>query len=140
LHKIHHTVVDGEMDFIVSFRFHWLELVVYRSLLYLPLAFFGFSPVAALVHAIFGTLIGHLNHANLDFGPRWWRWLLNSPRMHIWHHDHAASGRATRNYGIIFSVWDWLFGTASMPGHPPERLGFAGCEALPRDFLAQQAW
>src|SRR5438309_398555 len=81
----------------VSFRLHWLELVGYRSLLYLPLAFFGFSPVAALVHAIFGTLIGHLNHANLDFGPRWWRWLLNSPRMHIWHHDHAASGRATRN-------------------------------------------
>ena len=34
--------------------------------------------------------------------------------------SHAASGRTTRNYGIIFSVWDWLFGTAVLPAHPPE--------------------
>jgi 3-mercaptopyruvate sulfurtransferase SseA/sterol desaturase/sphingolipid hydroxylase (fatty acid hydroxylase superfamily) len=140
LHKTHHTVEDGEMDWIVSFRFHWLELAFYRTCLYLPLAFFGFSPVAVLVHAIVGTLIGHLNHANLDFAPRWWRYVLNSPRMHIWHHDYAASGRTTRNYGIIFSVWDWLFGTATMPDHPPARLGFAGAESMPDDFLGQQGW
>jgi 3-mercaptopyruvate sulfurtransferase SseA/sterol desaturase/sphingolipid hydroxylase (fatty acid hydroxylase superfamily) len=140
VHKTHHSVVDGEMDWIVSFRFHWLELVVYHSLLYLPLAFFGFAPAAILVHAIFGTLIGHLNHANLDFGPRWWRYLFNSPQMHIWHHDYAATGRTTVNFGIIFSVWDWLFGTAKMPGHPPARLGFPGSENLPRDFFGQEAW
>ena len=140
LHKTHHTVADGEMDWIVSFRFHWLELVVYRIGLYLPLAFFGFAPAAVLVHAVVGTVVGHLNHSNLALGRGAWRYIFNSPRMHIWHHDAAASGRTTVNFGIIFSTWDWLFGTARMPDGPPARLGFSDDAAMPRDFFGLQAW
>lgn len=139
-HKSHHSVVDGEMSWMASFRFQWAEVVVYKSLSYLPLAFFGFSPAAVMTHAIIGTLIGHLNHANLnvDWGPL--RYLINSPRMHIWHHDYEADGRSTVNFGIIFSVWDWMFGTAKLPSHPPARIGFHGVEQYPRDFLSQMAW
>jgi len=140
LHKTHHTVADGEMDWIVSFRFHWLELVVYRIGLYLPLAFFGFAPAAVLVHAVVGTVVGHLNHSNLALGRGAWRYIFNSPRMHIWHHDAAANGRTTVNFGIIFSTWDWLFGTALLPDHPPVRLGFSDDAAMPGDFFGQQAW
>ncbi|MEW5852850.1 MAG: rhodanese-like domain-containing protein [Myxococcota bacterium] len=139
-HKVHHSVVDGEMDWIVSFRFQWTEVVVYRALLYVPLAFLGFSSTAVMVHAIFGTLIGHLNHANLDLGHGWWRYILNSPRMHIWHHNYDGDARTTVNFGIIFSLWDWIFGTASMPDQPPPRLGFAGVETFPKSFFAQEAW
>jgi 3-mercaptopyruvate sulfurtransferase SseA/sterol desaturase/sphingolipid hydroxylase (fatty acid hydroxylase superfamily) len=139
-HQTHHSIVDGEMDWIVSFRFQWAEVVVYKAVQYLPLAFFGFAPEAAMTHAILGTLVGHLNHANLDLGRGWWRYVINSPRMHIWHHDYEADGRTTVNFGIIFSAWDWIFGTAKMPAHPPARLGFAGVERFPRSFLAQAAW
>jgi len=140
LHKAHHSVVDGEMDWIVSFRFSWLEVVVYKSCLYLPLAFLGFRWEAMMFHAVFGTLIGHLNHANLDLGRGPWRYVLNSPRMHLWHHDYEGGARTTVNFGIIFSMWDWLFGTAKMPSTPPAHLGFAGVESYPRDFFAQEAW
>ncbi|MFO0578047.1 MAG: sterol desaturase family protein [Polyangia bacterium] len=144
LHKTHHSVVDGEMDFIVSFRFQWLEVVVYKALQYLPLAFFGFSSAAILVHAIFGTLIGHLNHANLDLGYGPWRYVLNSPRMHLWHHNYDTDGRTTVNFGIIFSAWDWIFRTAYMPPasryRPPARIGFRGDDTFPHSFLAQEAW
>ena len=117
MHKTHHSVVNGEMDWIVAFRFQWTEVVVYRTVLYLPLAWFGFGTEAVLTHAIFGTLIGHLNHANLDlsWGPL--RYVLNSPNMHIWHHDYDGDEKSTVNFGIIFSCWDWIFGTAKMP--PP---------------------
>lgn len=140
LHKVHHSIVDGEMDFIVSFRFHWMEVVIYKSFLYVPLAFFGFGMEAIFFHAAFGTLIGHLNHANLHitWGPL--RYLLNSPAMHIWHHDYEGDEKTTKNFGIIFSVWDWIFGTAYMPAQPPARLGYAGVEQMPRDFFAQAAW
>jgi 3-mercaptopyruvate sulfurtransferase SseA/sterol desaturase/sphingolipid hydroxylase (fatty acid hydroxylase superfamily) len=139
-HKVHHSVVDGEMDWIVSFRFQWTEVVVYRSVLYLPLAFFGFAPEAVMFHAVFGTLIGHFNHANLDisWGPL--RYVLNSPRMHIWHHDYDGDAKTTVNFGIILSVWDWVFGTAKMPDEPPKKLGFAGVEDFPTDFFGQMAW
>src|SRR5690606_26981978 len=68
LHQVHHSVKDGEMDWIVAFRFHWMEPVVYKTLTYAPLLVFGFAPQALFAHAVFGTLIGHLNHANLSWG------------------------------------------------------------------------
>ncbi len=138
-HKVHHSVKDNEMDWIVSFRFQWTEVVLYKAVLYLPLAWFGFAEEALLFHAIFGTLIGHLNHANLDldWGPG--KYILNSPRMHIWHHDYDAEPPAY-NFGIIFSCWDWIFGTAHLPDHPPRKLGYEGVEDMPNDFFGQQAW
>ncbi|MCB9531470.1 MAG: sterol desaturase family protein [Myxococcales bacterium] len=139
-HKCHHSIEDGEMDWIVSFRFQWTEVAIYRAVLYLPLAWFGFSSVAILFHAILGTLIGHLNHANLgiSWGPL--RYVFNSPKMHIWHHDYEGDTKTTKNFGIIFSTWDWLFGTAYMPDHPPARLGFPGVETFPKSFLASAVW
>ncbi len=140
LHQLHHSVEDGEMDWVVSFRFHFGEVLVYKAVLFVPLAWFGFRSDVILVHAIFGTLIGHLNHANLSWtwGPL--RYLLNSPAMHAWHHDYNADPRQVRNFGIIFSLWDWLFGTAYMPGHAPKRLGYAGAETYPRDVLGATGW
>ncbi|MCB9639802.1 MAG: sterol desaturase family protein [Myxococcales bacterium] len=140
MHKCHHSVVDGEMDWIVSFRFQWTEVVVYKTVLYLPLVFFGFGMEALLFHAIFGTLIGHLNHANLNLGHGWWRYILNSPRMHIWHHYYEGDEKTTVNFGIIFSIWDWIFGTGKMPAEPPPKLGFHGVEEYPTDFFGQEAW
>jgi len=139
-HKVHHSVKDGEMDWIVSFRFHWMEIVVYKSFLYVPLAFFGFGTPAILFHAIFGTLIGHLNHANLswDYGPL--RYLLNNPKMHLWHHDYDGDERTTVNFGIIFSCWDYLFGTAKVPPHPPAHIGFEGVETMPDTFFEHAVW
>jgi 3-mercaptopyruvate sulfurtransferase SseA/sterol desaturase/sphingolipid hydroxylase (fatty acid hydroxylase superfamily) len=139
-HKAHHSVKDGEMDWIVSFRFSWLEVIVYKSVLYLPLVFFGFRWEALMFHAIFGTLIGHFNHSNLNLGHGPWRYVLNSPRMHIWHHDYEGDSRTTVNFGIIFSCWDWIFGTAKMPADPPAHLGFDGVETFPDNFFSQEIW
>ena len=137
-HKVHHSVREGEMDWIVSFRFHWVEAVVYTTLQYLPLTILGFAGEALMFHAVFGTLVGHFNHANLDWGYGHWRYVLNSPRMHLWH--HVADGPRSRNFGIIFAVWDWVFGTAFLPDHPPRNLGFHGQEAMPPDFLRRSLW
>lgn len=139
LHEVHHSVKDGEMDWIVAFRFSWTEVVVYKAVQFAPLAWLGFAGEAVFVHAVFGTLIGHLNHANVrwDYGPL--KYVLNSPRMHLWHHDFDGP-RTGRNFGIVFSVWDWLFGTAYLPDHPPRKLGYPGVEAVPTEFFAQEVW
>ncbi|MCB9546944.1 MAG: sterol desaturase family protein [Myxococcales bacterium] len=139
LHEVHHSVKDGEMDWIVAFRFQWSEVVLYKTVQFLPLAWFGFAPEALLFHAVFGTLIGHLNHANLAWGYGPLRYVFNSPRMHIWHHDYDGPPHG-RNFGIIFSTWDWIFGTAYMPDHPPRKLGYPGVEAVPQDFFGQVVW
>jgi sterol desaturase/sphingolipid hydroxylase (fatty acid hydroxylase superfamily) len=135
-HKLHHSIL--ELDWIGNMRFHWMEVVVYKSLSYLPLIVLGVDERVILWVAVAGTLIGHLNHSNLaiSWGPL--RYLINSPRMHVWHHDIIFRGDHGKNFGIVFSVWDWLFGTAFMPSQgQPEQLGFDGMERYPSGVVGR---
>ena len=139
IHQVHHSVKDGEMDWVVSFRFSWIEPVIYKSITFIPMIWLGFSPEALFFHAVFGTLIGHLNHANLTWDYGALRYVLNTPRMHLYHHayDAPASGQ---NFGIILSCWDWLFSTAHLPDEPCPKIGFPGVEEVPNDFFGQMVW
>ncbi|NJL28965.1 MAG: sterol desaturase family protein [Thermoanaerobaculia bacterium] len=142
-HKLHHSI--EELDWIGNFRFHWMEIVVYQGLTYLPLTVLGVDGRVILWIAIVNTLIGHLNHSNLDitWGPL--RYVINSPRMHVWHHDWQMPPEHSKgvNFGIALSVWDWLFGTAwwpspaAAPTQQPRRLGFPGLERFPRGLLGR---
>ena len=133
-HKLHHSI--EEMDWIGNMRFHWMEIIIYKTLSYLPLAVFGVDTNVIFIIAIVNTLIGHLNHSNLpiSWGPL--KYVINSPKMHIWHHDVIVRGRGGQNFGITLSLWDWLFGTAYMPeSGQPERLGFDGMENYPENLV-----
>jgi sterol desaturase/sphingolipid hydroxylase (fatty acid hydroxylase superfamily) len=135
-HKVHHSA--HRMDWSVNFRFHWMELVVYRSLLYVPLALLGGAPTAIFAVVVFATFWGHFNHANVDVDLGSLGRIFNGPRMHLWHHDASAEGGVAKNFGVVLSVWDFLFGTAYWPrDRVPERLGYPGDEEMPRDLSRQ---
>ena len=135
-HKLHHSIV--ELDWIGNFRFHWMEIVIYRGLTYLPLVLLGIDNQVILWVAVVGTLIGHINHANLDFGWGPLFKLINSPRFHVWHHDVVVHGRGGQNFAIIFSIWDWLFATAyRAPTPQPAHLGFLGMERFPQGLAGR---
>ncbi len=140
LHKVHHSIRD--MDFLGSLRFHFGEIIVYKSLLYVPLALLGVDGTALFVIAVVSTTIGHFNHANLRvrMGPL--KYVLNGPEMHVWHHAHPSAGPTNRNFAINLSLWDWLFGTAYLPPEPgpPKTLGFEGIESFPTDPVRQELW
>lgn len=136
-HKLHHSI--EELDWIGNFRFHWGEVVVYKTLSYLPLVILGIDGTVILIIAVIGTLMQDLNHANLpfDYGPL--KYVFNSPKMHVWHHDVEMHGRGGQNFGIVLSVWDWVFGTVYWPAdqEQPQKLGFQGMEAYPRNLVAR---
>jgi sterol desaturase/sphingolipid hydroxylase (fatty acid hydroxylase superfamily) len=136
-HKLHHSI--EELDWIGNFRFHWGEVVVYKILSYLPLVVLGVDGTVILIIAVIGTLMQDLNHANLpfDYGPL--KYILNSPCMHVWHHDVEIHGKGGQNFGIVFSVWDWLFGTVYWPAdkEQPQKLGFQGMETYPQNVIAR---
>ena len=78
------------------------------------------------------TVWGDLNHANLDSGLGRLGYVFNTPRMHLWHHDQSTEGGTAKNYGIVFSLWEHLFGTAYWPRErSPERLAYPGMEEMP---------
>jgi sterol desaturase/sphingolipid hydroxylase (fatty acid hydroxylase superfamily) len=136
-HKLHHSIET--MDWIGNMRFHWGEVIVYKSLSYLPLAVFGVDGSVLFTIAIVNTLIGHLNHSNLaiSWGPL--RYLINSPKMHIWHHDVISRSKGGQNFGITLSVWDWIFGTAYMPDDKeiPDKIGFDEINKYPQNIVAR---
>jgi sterol desaturase/sphingolipid hydroxylase (fatty acid hydroxylase superfamily) len=58
--------------------------------------------------------------------------------MHIWHHAADDPDAINKNFGIVLSLWDWIFGTAYMPSNRvPSRLGFADIAEYPSGFLLQ---
>ena len=131
-----HCPTRAYMDWIGNWRFHFVEVVVYRSLLYPFAAFFGFDVQAMFWYGVVSVLGGHFAHANLrcSLGPL--RYVVNTPDMHAWHHTHPEAGPPDHNFGIVLSVWDWIFGTAYMPrGRMPARLGFTGIEHYPHNVF-----
>ncbi|MEE3224802.1 MAG: sterol desaturase family protein [Bacteroidota bacterium] len=138
LHQVHHSV--KEMGFAAQFRFHFVETLVYKSAQYIPLAMIGFGIEQFFVVHMFSVFIGHLNHANLDwsYGPL--GYVLNNPRMHIWHHAKALppEHKYGMNFGLSLSIWDYLFGTAYVPKSGKDiEIGFDGDERFPHDFTGQ---
>lgn len=136
-HRLHHSIVD--MDWIGNFRFHWMEFVIYDVLKWLPLVILGAERHVLLGVGVVSTLVGHLNHTNvrIDWGPL--KYVFNSPRMHLWHHDYDMHFKYGQNFGVVFSIWDWIFKTAYFPKHVdgPERLGFHGMNEFPKRLLAR---
>lgn len=135
-HRVHHSV--REMGVAANLRFHPMETVVYRSLEVVPMALVGFGVDDMFLVYAFGLLVGHWNHSNvrLPLGPL--RYVLNGPQMHIFHHAEVMPFQRGANFGVVLSVWDWLFGTAWVPDDGRRHaLGFRGVALYPRGFLAQ---
>ena len=137
-HKIHHSV--KEMGFAAHLRYHWMENIFYKPLKTIAVMLLGgFEPEQAYVVHFIAIAIGHLNHSNikLSWGP--FKYLLNNPVMHLYHHAYELpKGKFGVNFGISLSLWDYIFKTNYIPedgGQVP--LGFKGDEEIPTSFWKQ---
>lgn len=139
-HKVHHSV--KEMGFAAHLRYHWMEPVVYKSIMYIPIAIIGGFDAqdVAIVH-FFTLMVGHLNHANLGWDYGFLKYIFNNPKMHIWHHakNLPETVKYGVNYGLTLSLWDYLFKTSHIPHDGRDiELGFEGDETFPSGFLEQE--
>jgi sterol desaturase/sphingolipid hydroxylase (fatty acid hydroxylase superfamily) len=120
-HAVHHSA--EEMDWLVGFRFHAVDLLLLRVALVAPVVALNVTPAAlGMLIAIFGWQ-SWLVHANvrLRYGPL--RWVLVSPEFHHWHHS-AEREAFDKNYASLFACRDVLFGTVHLPsGRQPLRYG-----------------
>jgi sterol desaturase/sphingolipid hydroxylase (fatty acid hydroxylase superfamily) len=90
---------------------------------------------ANMVFVGFNILGSNLRHTHiwLDFGPVFDR-ILISPAQHQIHHSRDPRHFNT-NYGEVFAVWDWMFGSLYLPrGREALEFGLADAEghALPQ--------
>jgi len=90
---------------------------------------------ANFVYVLFNVLGSNLRHSHiwLDFGPVLDR-VFVSPAQHQIHHSRAPA-HFNKNYGEIFALWDWAFGSLYVPkGRETLDIGLADAtgRALPQ--------
>jgi sterol desaturase/sphingolipid hydroxylase (fatty acid hydroxylase superfamily) len=143
-HAVHHS--DPEVDVTTTFRHHPVEAIFNGGLIGGVVLMIGFSPAEIAAYTWVSFVVELVAHANLalpsSLGAILGK-LIVTPEFHHLHHSRVkAEGNA--NFGLTFSIWDRLFGTAQARAREdPRRLEF-GLEEfrgqkfhLPHYLLAQ---
>lgn len=132
-HAVHHSA--EELDWLVGFRFHPIDLFLLRLVSIGPLVALHLTPAAIAIFVAVTGWQSWLVHANvrLPYGPL--RWLVVSPEFHHWHHS-AERAAYDKNYATLVASWDVLFGTVYLPrDRQPESYGIA--ERIPAGWIGR---
>lgn len=126
-HRIHHC--DPVVDVTTTIRQHPGESVIRYAVMAAFAFVLGAGPGAFAVYRAWSALNGLFEHANIRL-PLWLDGLIalvtTSPNMHKVHHSRSPEQTDT-NYGNIFSVWDRLFSTFTLPARGTDiRYGLDG--------------
>ena len=129
-HAVHHSA--EEMDWLVGFSFHPIDLLLLRLASLGPLVALHVTPAAIAIFVAVSAWQGWLVHANVrvPYGPL--RWLVVSPEFHHWHHS-AEREAYDKNFASLVASWDVLFGTVHLPrGRQPQHYGIE--DRVPRSW------
>ncbi len=135
-HATHHSA--PRLYWLNAARFHFLDIFMNAVVIGIPLIALGAPPEVFVLTALFSTVHGIFQHANmkLRLGPL--NWIFSMAELHRWHHSRLMEESNT-NYGQNLSVWDTVFGTRYLPKdrEPPNDIGLTWPAAFPMTFAAQ---
>ena len=134
-HALHHSV--ERMSVFKTSRSHFVERYLQQVAMFSLLYLLG-CPLELLVwYIIPNSVIGLLDHSNLDvqLGPL--ERVIMGPKGHRLHHSAAPEDMDT-NFGSAITLWDVVFRTFRDPTRvpQPELVGILD-DPIPRDFLRQ---
>jgi sterol desaturase/sphingolipid hydroxylase (fatty acid hydroxylase superfamily) len=117
-HAVHHS--QNRMNVLSDNRQHVVETMVSATIAFLPAWFLGLNTGLASALAISTVYVSAFIHTNIrtNLGPL--RYIFISPQAHRVHHSIEPQ-YYDKNFGTLFSWWDYLFGT-HYPGddeYPP---------------------
>jgi sterol desaturase/sphingolipid hydroxylase (fatty acid hydroxylase superfamily) len=107
-HQVHHS--QRELNFFSDFRYHPCEYVVRETFLAIPLIVLEVRVPVIVYFSALRRWYTPFYHANIrtDLGPL--RYLLATPQSHRIHHS-IEPRHQNKNFGSLFSIWDFAFGT-----------------------------
>jgi sterol desaturase/sphingolipid hydroxylase (fatty acid hydroxylase superfamily) len=146
-HSVHHS--QRHMNMFTDDRVHPVDEMVANCLIFVPMFMFSIGVPVALYLALALKWFPKLHHANVKTNLGWLRYVLVTPQSHRIHHSIEERHR-DQNFGVIFSVWDRLFGTLyphydEYPSTGVEDLGFSlerevGVLAVTRNYISQMLY
>jgi len=116
---------------------HPLNFILIQGIIRVPLFYvLGVSPEALFAATAIIGLQGLVSHCNVDLRAGWFNHIFAGTELHRFH--HSADVAEARNYAVVVSFLDILFGTfVYRPDRAPLRLGVADPSAYP---LSNQFW
>ena len=133
-HAVHHSA--EEMDWLAGSRLHLVDVILTRSLVYVPVFVLGFSEIALLVYVFLVAAQATFIHANVRWRFRPLQRWVATPAFHHWH--HAAEHEAIdKNFAVHTPIWDLLFGTYYLPDRWPAAYGLSGGRRVPSGWWRQ---
>ena len=138
-HEAHHS--GKEVDFLEGSRSHVVEIIINQTIEFLPIIVLGADPAVLPIKALLDAVFGMFIHANINVKMGKWKYIFNSPELHLWHHANYQEVFHA-NFSTKFAFWDYLFGTAYFPGHKPgnERENWGLYYDYPKDYFLQHAF
>jgi ornithine lipid hydroxylase len=134
-HALHHSV--GRMSVFKTSRSHFVERYLQQVFMF-GLLFLAGCPLEILVwYIIPNSVIGLLDHSNLDVELGHFERILMGPKGHRIHHSTATEDMDT-NFGSAIVLWDVVFRTFRDPLRVPQpaEVGIVD-DPIPADFLRQ---
>jgi sterol desaturase/sphingolipid hydroxylase (fatty acid hydroxylase superfamily) len=122
------------MTLMTTFRFHFADELLNATIRFAGGLLFSVPPNPWLPLTVVMTIYQSLQHSDTGFTFGLLDRLFVSSRFHNVHHS-LDEREARANFGLIFSVWDFLFGTARL-GRRPRAYGISDLE-IPESFAAQ---
>jgi sterol desaturase/sphingolipid hydroxylase (fatty acid hydroxylase superfamily) len=131
-HRVHHS--QEHVTFATGYRNHPLDQLAALSLSLVPGLLLGAPVWAWIPFTLALEVYTAAHHAKLPWRFGWLRWIFVTPLFHQAHHSCDREIQ-NRNFGGLFSTWDFLFGTAEDARALPERTGVEGWR-VPESFWA----
>jgi sterol desaturase/sphingolipid hydroxylase (fatty acid hydroxylase superfamily) len=108
LHTVHHSQRD--LNFFTDFRYHVLEYIVRETFLAIPFIMLHVSIPDIVIVSVFLKWYTRFYHANIRSDLWLLRYVLVTPQSHRIHHSIEPEHQ-DKNFGSLFSIWDFMFGT-----------------------------
>ena len=112
IHAVHHS--PEYMDWLSGSRLHFLEPLVTRALVLVPIVLLGFPQDTIFAYLIFISVQSVLIHSNIKMKVGWLRYVVVTPQFHHWHHASDAEA-IDKNYAAHTPLFDMLFGSWHLP-------------------------
>jgi sterol desaturase/sphingolipid hydroxylase (fatty acid hydroxylase superfamily) len=101
-----------ELNIFTDDRGHFVDRLASELLMFVPFLVFQVPDLYAVaVIGLYRSIHNRFVHANVMIDLGWIGWFLVSPEFHRVHHS-VNPADADKNFGVLLSVFDHLFGTA----------------------------
>jgi sterol desaturase/sphingolipid hydroxylase (fatty acid hydroxylase superfamily) len=112
-HRVHHS--QQSLTVLTNYRRHPVDEIFPRLVMFLGFLFLGTTVITWAVVDVAANAILLLQHSGLTWTFGKVEHVFVSPRMHGLHHS-IDEQHLNRNYGMLFSFWDWMFRTRLLKG------------------------